>query len=76
MPYLDDTFHQADTIWGSAVEGALAGLKNLFLEDEDIDCSAIIEEEEEEGLNIQTVEKGAFLRNWTAIPSWARQVPG
>ncbi|XP_070002654.1 uncharacterized protein [Nicotiana sylvestris] len=55
---------------------ALAGLKDLFLEDEDMDCSAIIEEEEEEeeGLSIQTVEKGAILRNWTATPSRARQI--
>ncbi|XP_070010607.1 uncharacterized protein [Nicotiana sylvestris] len=53
----------ADTIWGTTEEEALAGLKNLFLKDEDMDCSAIIEEEKEEGLTIQTVEKGAVLRN-------------
>ncbi|XP_070007088.1 uncharacterized protein [Nicotiana sylvestris] len=47
-PHLDQAFHQADTIWGTAEEEALAGLRNMFLEDEDIDCSAIIEEEEEE----------------------------
>ncbi|XP_070013013.1 uncharacterized protein [Nicotiana sylvestris] len=35
-------------------EEALAGLKNLFLEDEDMDYNAIIEEEEEEGLTIKT----------------------
>ncbi|XP_070039090.1 uncharacterized protein [Nicotiana tomentosiformis] len=32
--------------------------------------------EEEEGLIIQTLEKGAILRNWTAAPSRVRQVPG
>ncbi|XP_070008134.1 uncharacterized protein [Nicotiana sylvestris] len=55
-------------------EETLAGLKNLFLEDEDMDYSAIIKEEEEEGLTIQTVKKGTVLRNWTAIPSRARRV--
>ncbi|XP_070002301.1 uncharacterized protein [Nicotiana sylvestris] len=39
---------EADTIRGNAEEEALAGLKDLFLENEDMDCSAIIEEEEEE----------------------------
>ncbi|XP_070019967.1 uncharacterized protein [Nicotiana sylvestris] len=57
-------------------EIALAGLRNLFVEDEDIDCSAIIEEEEEKGLIIQIVEKRTILRNWTATPSWAHQVLG
>ncbi|XP_070013813.1 uncharacterized protein [Nicotiana sylvestris] len=57
-------------------EEALVGLRNLFLEDETIDCNVIAEEEEEEGLTIQTVEKGSVLRNWTATPSRARQVPG
>jgi len=63
VPCLGQTFHQADTIWGTVEEEALAGLRNLFLEDEDLDCSAIIEEEKEEGLTIQTVEKGVVLRN-------------
>ncbi|XP_070014389.1 uncharacterized protein [Nicotiana sylvestris] len=40
-----------------------------------MDCSAIIEEEEEEGLTIQTIEKGAILKNWTATPSRAHRVP-
>ncbi|XP_070017234.1 uncharacterized protein [Nicotiana sylvestris] len=43
---------EADTIWGTTKEEALPGLKDLFLEDEDMDCSAIIEKEEEEGLSI------------------------
>ncbi|XP_070027755.1 uncharacterized protein [Nicotiana sylvestris] len=60
---LSDAFHQADTIWGTTEEEALAGLKDLFLEDEDMDCSAIIEEEEEAGLSIQTVANGVVLRN-------------
>ncbi|XP_070018068.1 uncharacterized protein [Nicotiana sylvestris] len=54
-----DIEFQADTIWGSAEEEALVGLRDLFLEDEDMDYSVIVEEEEEEeGLTIQTVEKG------------------
>ncbi|XP_070004087.1 uncharacterized protein [Nicotiana sylvestris] len=77
VPHLGQTFHQDDTIWGTAIEEeALAGLRNLFLEDEDMVYSAIIEEEEEEGLTIRTVEKGVVLRNWTVIPSLARRVPG
>ncbi|XP_070004198.1 uncharacterized protein [Nicotiana sylvestris] len=59
VPHLDQDFHQADIIWGTAEEEALVGLKNLFLEEEDMDYNAIIKEEEEEGLTIQTVEKGA-----------------
>lgn len=75
MQHLGQTFHQANTIWGTAEEKALVGLRNLFLEDEDMDCSAIIEEEEEEGLTIQTMEKGVVLKNWTATPFRARRVP-
>ncbi|XP_070050743.1 uncharacterized protein [Nicotiana tomentosiformis] len=63
-------------MWGSEEDKALAGLRNLFLEDEDMDCSVIVEKEEEEVLIIQTVEKGVVLRNWTATPSRARRVPG
>ncbi|XP_070017731.1 uncharacterized protein [Nicotiana sylvestris] len=56
VPHLEQAFHQADTISGTTKEETLAGLKNLFLEDEDMDCSSIIEKEEEEegGLTIQT----------------------
>jgi len=75
VPQLGQTSHQADTIWGTAEKEALVGLRNLFLEDGDMDCSAIIEEEEEECLTIQNVEKGAALRNRTATPSRARRVP-
>ncbi|XP_070004600.1 uncharacterized protein [Nicotiana sylvestris] len=71
-----DIEFQADTIWGTAEEEALAGMKNLFLEDEGMDCNEIIKEEEEEGLTIQTVEKGSVLRNWTATSSRAHRVPG
>ncbi|XP_070035011.1 uncharacterized protein [Nicotiana tomentosiformis] len=64
-------------IWGSKEDEVLVGIRNLFLDDEDMDCSAIVEEdEEEEGLIIQTVEKGAILKNWIAAPSRARRVPG
>ncbi|XP_070046148.1 uncharacterized protein [Nicotiana tomentosiformis] len=73
VPHLSQSFHQTDMMWGSEEDEVLAGLRNLFLEDEDMDCSAIVEveeeEEEEEGLVIQTVEKGVVLRNWTATPS-------
>ncbi|XP_070011176.1 uncharacterized protein [Nicotiana sylvestris] len=41
-----------------------------------MDCSAIIEEEEEEGLTIQSLEKRVVLKNWTATPSRDRRVPG
>ncbi|XP_070022171.1 uncharacterized protein [Nicotiana sylvestris] len=45
-----------------------------------MDCSVIVEEEEEEeeeeGLTIQTLERGAFLRNWTATPSRATSPEG
>ncbi|XP_070017523.1 uncharacterized protein [Nicotiana sylvestris] len=60
---------------GTIEEEALAGLKDLFLEDENMDCCAIIEKEEE-GLTIQTAAKGAILRNWIATPSRAGRVPG
>jgi len=61
---------------GSEEDEALAGLRNLFMEDEDMYCSVIVEEEEEEGIVIKTVEKGVVLKNWTATPSRARRVPG
>ncbi|XP_070002375.1 uncharacterized protein [Nicotiana sylvestris] len=77
LPHMGQTFQQADTIWATAEEEALAGMRNLFLEDENMDCSAIIEEEEEEEcLTIQTVEKRAILRNWTVTPSRACRVLG
>ncbi|XP_070032475.1 uncharacterized protein [Nicotiana tomentosiformis] len=37
-------------------------MRKLFLDDEDMDCSAIVEKEEEEHLTIQTVEKGVVLK--------------
>ncbi|XP_070036743.1 uncharacterized protein [Nicotiana tomentosiformis] len=63
VPHLSQSFHQADMMWRSEKDEILAGLRNLFLEDENMDCSVIVEEEEEEGLVIQTMEKGAVLRN-------------
>ncbi|XP_070054373.1 uncharacterized protein [Nicotiana tomentosiformis] len=51
-------------------------MRKLFLDEEDMDCSAILEEEEEEDLTIQIVGEGAILMNWIAAPSRARQVPG
>ncbi|XP_070056657.1 uncharacterized protein [Nicotiana tomentosiformis] len=61
-------------IWGSEEDEVLVGLRNLFLEDEDMDCSVIVkEEEEEEGLVIQTVEKGVAIRICTATPSRDRR---
>ncbi|XP_070011454.1 uncharacterized protein [Nicotiana sylvestris] len=44
----------------------LAGLRNLFMDDEDMDFSAIVEEEEED-LTIQTMGKVAVLKNWTKL---------
>ncbi|XP_018632187.2 uncharacterized protein [Nicotiana tomentosiformis] len=57
------TFHQADIMWGSEEDEALARIRKLFLDDEDMDCSAIVEEENKEDLTIQTVEKGVVLKN-------------
>jgi len=37
------------------------------LENEDMDYNVIIEEEEEEGLSIQTMAKRAVLKNWTVL---------
>ncbi|XP_070040049.1 uncharacterized protein [Nicotiana tomentosiformis] len=71
-----NSFYQADMMWGSEEDEVLAGKRNLFLDDEDMDCSAIVEEEEEEDLIIQTMEKGVVLKNWTAAPSTARRVRG
>ncbi|XP_070019868.1 uncharacterized protein [Nicotiana sylvestris] len=52
--------------------------QEAVLDDEDMNCSAIVEKEkeEEEDLTIQTVEKGAVLKNWTVAPLRARRVPG
>ncbi|XP_070010840.1 uncharacterized protein [Nicotiana sylvestris] len=72
MPHLGQTFHQTNTIWGTAEEEALAGLRNLFLEDEDMDCSAIIEEKEEECLIIPTVEKGKAIKGQALIDYLAK----
>ncbi|XP_070034192.1 uncharacterized protein [Nicotiana tomentosiformis] len=63
-------------MWGSEEDEALAGIRKLFLDDKDIDCSVIVEEEEEEDLIIQTMYKGVVLKIWTDAPSRARRVPG
>jgi len=76
IPHLHQTFQQTDVIWGSEEDEALAGLRNLFLDDENMDHNAIVEEvEEEEDFTIQTVGKRVVLKNWTAAPSRARRVP-
>ncbi|XP_070036330.1 uncharacterized protein [Nicotiana tomentosiformis] len=75
VPHLSHSFHQADMMWESEEDKVLAGIRNLFLDDGDMDCSAIVEEEEEEGLIIQTLKKGSVLKNWTAAPSRAHRVP-
>jgi len=63
-------------MWGSEEDEVLVGKRKLFLDEEDMDCSAIVEEEEEEDLTIQTMEKGVVLKIWTVAPSRAHQVPG
>ncbi|XP_070036219.1 uncharacterized protein [Nicotiana tomentosiformis] len=62
-------------MWGTEEDEVLAGMRKLFLDKEDVDCSAIVEEEEED-LTIQTMEEGAVLKNLTVAPSRARRVPG
>jgi len=73
---LSQSFHQTDMMWGSEEDEALAGIRKLFLDDKDMDCSVIVEEEEEEDLIIQTMEKVAVLKNWIDAPSRAHRVPG
>ncbi|XP_070049166.1 uncharacterized protein [Nicotiana tomentosiformis] len=62
-------------MWGSEEDEVLADIRNLFLDDEDMDCSVIVAGGEED-LIIQIVEKGSVLKNWTAAPSRARRIPG
>nr|XP_033513766.1 uncharacterized protein LOC117278398 [Nicotiana tomentosiformis] len=75
IPPLHQTFRQADMISRFEENEILAGMRKLFLDEEGMDCSLIVEEEEE-GLTIQTVGEGAILKNWTDVPSRARRVPG
>ena len=70
--HLEQTFQQADIIYGSDEEEALAAVKSLFLEDSDMDCCVILEEEGEEGPSIQAVSRGAHLKNWTIRTTKAR----
>nr|XP_033514338.1 uncharacterized protein LOC117279009 [Nicotiana tomentosiformis] len=44
-------------------------MRKMFLDKEDMDYSAILEEEEEEDLTIQTMGEGTVLKNWTVAPS-------
>ncbi|XP_070011198.1 uncharacterized protein [Nicotiana sylvestris] len=67
-PHLYQTFQHIDVKWGSEEDEALAGLRDLFLDDEYMDCNAMVKENEEEDLTIQTMEKGVVLKNWTAAP--------
>ncbi|XP_070003356.1 uncharacterized protein [Nicotiana sylvestris] len=53
IPHLEQTFQPADIIYGSEEEEALAAVKNLFLEDSDMDYHVILEEEGEESPSIQ-----------------------
>nr|XP_016443042.1 PREDICTED: uncharacterized mitochondrial protein AtMg00860-like [Nicotiana tabacum] len=39
VPPLHQTFHRADMMWGSKEDEVLAGMKKLFLDEEDIDCN-------------------------------------
>ncbi|XP_070040090.1 uncharacterized protein [Nicotiana tomentosiformis] len=75
VPPLHQTFHQADRMWGFEEDEVLAGMRKLFLDEEDMDCNAI-DKEEEEDLTIQTMEERVVLNNWTVAPSQARRVPG
>ncbi|XP_070004252.1 uncharacterized protein [Nicotiana sylvestris] len=76
IPYLEQTFQPADVIYGPEEEKALAAVKNLFLEDNDMDCCVVLEEEGEEGPSIQVVSRGAHLNNWTIRTTRARRAWG
>ncbi|XP_070023434.1 uncharacterized protein [Nicotiana sylvestris] len=58
------TFQPTDIIYGSEEDEALAAMKNLFLEDDDMDCCVIFEEE---GPSIQAVNRGERLSNCITI---------
>ncbi|XP_070010134.1 uncharacterized protein [Nicotiana sylvestris] len=55
--HLEQTFQQGDISYGSDEEEALTAVKNLFLEDNDMDCHVVLEEEGEEGPSIQTTQQ-------------------
>ncbi|XP_070036216.1 uncharacterized protein [Nicotiana tomentosiformis] len=57
VPPLHQTFHQASIMWGFEENEVLVGMRKLFLDEENMDYSVIVEEEEEEDLTIQTVGK-------------------
>lgn len=44
IPHLSQSFHQADMMQGFEEGKVQSGLRNLFLEEEDVDCSIIVEE--------------------------------
>ncbi|XP_070040725.1 uncharacterized protein [Nicotiana tomentosiformis] len=48
VPSVHQTFHQADIMWGTEEDEVLAGMRKLFLDEEDIDCSAIIDSDSED----------------------------
>ncbi|XP_070004590.1 uncharacterized protein [Nicotiana sylvestris] len=63
------TLHQ-----GSEEDEILDGMQKLFLDEEDMDNSAILEEGKEEDLTIQIVGEGAAFKNLTAALSWDRRL--
>ncbi|XP_070039675.1 uncharacterized protein [Nicotiana tomentosiformis] len=50
VPPLHQTFHQTDMMWGSKEYEVLPDMRKLFLDEEDMECNAIVEKEEEEDL--------------------------
>ena len=72
-PYIPSGWYNVG-IWGIWDFGCH---EEAILSEEDMGCSAIVEEEEEEkeDLTIQTMEEGVVLKNWIAAPSLARRVP-
>ncbi|XP_070057108.1 uncharacterized protein [Nicotiana tomentosiformis] len=71
VPHLSHSFHQADMMWESEEDEVLAGIRNLFLDDGDMDCSAIVEEEEEE----EKEEYTHFLKEYEDIFAWTQDLP-
>ncbi|XP_070017206.1 uncharacterized protein [Nicotiana sylvestris] len=53
IPHLEQTFQKADIVYGLDKEEALAVVKNLFMEDNDMDCCVVLKEKGEEGPSIQ-----------------------
>nr|XP_018632187.1 uncharacterized protein LOC108948041 [Nicotiana tomentosiformis] len=53
------TFHQADIMWGSEEDEALARIRKLFLDDEDMDCRY-----HQIWMDGEDAEKTAFMTPW------------